>query len=265
MTRSGSVTATVLTWWLSMLSKRTHKGLANGKRLVAKIYDPLYFFDDNGYFDPFLCVESRYVNESATYLRLSDLQGTWIPEYYGSFSLQFAVQGTSTKRCVRLILIGFIPGHSMREMEPKSLSQYDRQGIMKRLIDFDTMLYSRNIVYVDKHPRIIILTTPELRQPKHRRIVFIDFGCVRFRRNCAYPPDAEIESKMFAGTCVSPLLRWHKTVPGSFMADFFEWIDWDWQPWLETECASTAGWIFDEMRDKFLPKWLIQPPEDLPF
>lgn len=42
------------------------KGLTNGKRVVAKIYGPLYFFDDEGYLNPFLCIDKNYNHEAAT-------------------------------------------------------------------------------------------------------------------------------------------------------------------------------------------------------
>jgi hypothetical protein len=50
-----------------------------GTRLVAKAYDPLYF-NDEGYLNPFLCMDKYYTHEANAYMVLIELQGQWIPE-----------------------------------------------------------------------------------------------------------------------------------------------------------------------------------------
>lgn len=57
-------------------------GLTKDTRLVAKIYDPLYFFDDDSYVNLFLCVDKHFTHEVSAYAALSDLQGSMIPKYY---------------------------------------------------------------------------------------------------------------------------------------------------------------------------------------
>lgn len=79
------------------------------KKLVAQVYDPLYFDDDDGYINAFSCVDKHYTHEVHAYHTLAEVQGTFIPRYYGSFSLDIPCQG-SAKRTVRLILIEYIPG-----------------------------------------------------------------------------------------------------------------------------------------------------------
>lgn len=132
-------------------------GLTNGKRVVAKFYDPLYFFDDDGYLNPFLCMDKNYTHETVAYAALSDLQGSQIPEYHGSFTLNIPA-GESKTRCVRLILIEFIPGKTMRDIDPKGVTRADRQNILKTVVDFETLLYTRNLVLADNHPGNAILS-----------------------------------------------------------------------------------------------------------
>ncbi|ODH45032.1 hypothetical protein ACO22_00424 [Paracoccidioides brasiliensis] len=36
----------------------------SNKKLVAKIYDPLYFSDEEGFINPFLCVDKHYTHEA---------------------------------------------------------------------------------------------------------------------------------------------------------------------------------------------------------
>jgi hypothetical protein len=41
--------------------------------LIAKIYDLLYFDDDEGHLNPFLCVDKYYTYEANAYMALSEL------------------------------------------------------------------------------------------------------------------------------------------------------------------------------------------------
>ena len=227
-------------------------GLAKGERVVAKIYDPLYF-DDDGYLNPFLCVDMNYTHEVATYTALSDLQGSVIPKYYGSFTLDIPVR-PSTTRCVRLILIEFILGLPMQDASPERFSQLARQQIIKAVVDFETMLYAQDIVHRDLHPRNIMLTNTDTH--KERRAVFIDFGHVRFGRISHYPNYPVAESAFFPKTYISPLLRWHGAHRPAFK--FGDWVDWDWQPWLEEQYGHTAASITKEMRNLFLSDSRLQ-------
>lgn len=120
------------------------KGLIKGKSIVAKIYDPLYSYDDDGYVNPFACVNEHYTHEAGLYTALWNLQSSIIPRYYGSFSIDISVD-SSTMRSVRLILIELIPGLSMRDLDPSEFSREERQIIMKSLVDFETLLYTRDI------------------------------------------------------------------------------------------------------------------------
>ncbi|RAH48922.1 uncharacterized protein BO95DRAFT_450806 [Aspergillus brunneoviolaceus CBS 621.78] len=59
--------------------------------LVAKIYDPLYFDDDDGYLDPFRCMDMYYTHEANAYPALHELQGLGIPTYFGSYTVNLPV------------------------------------------------------------------------------------------------------------------------------------------------------------------------------
>lgn len=103
-----------------------------------------------------------------------------IPKYYGSYSLDAPIPipiDLSTKRCARLTLMELIPGSSMRNIDPRGLSQQARQQIMKSLIEIYTLAYSREIILVDTHPRNVMLTSSA---SGHAPAVFIDFGDALF-------------------------------------------------------------------------------------
>lgn len=96
--------------------------LATEHHVVAKLYDPLYFDDDDLSFNPFKAVNYNYTREVVTYEVLSDLQGSTIPTYYGSYSLDIPVDADN-KRRVRLILIELISGSSMQDLDPEEMPQ----------------------------------------------------------------------------------------------------------------------------------------------
>lgn len=159
---------------------------------------------------------------------------------------------------MRLILIEFIPGLPLRDADPRNFSQRERQRIMKAVVDFETLLYSRDIVHKDIHPRNIILADDNRSGCDDQRpLVFIDFGDALFGRTSFYSDDPAVEAKALPGTYISPLLRWHGVRRPAF--EFGNWVDWDWQPWLEEEYAHTAASITEEMRERFLPSFLFEP------
>ncbi|KAJ5091819.1 hypothetical protein NUU61_006689 [Penicillium alfredii] len=195
-------------------------------RLVAKIYDPLYFDDDGGFLNPFLCVNEHYTHEANVYHHLSQFQGQGIPRFYGSYSVNLAVDSKQT-RTVRMILIKYIHGVTMRDAKPEHYSQSARQKILKSIVDLDSRVYEKNIQLQDLHPRNVIISSPD-RDPSG--VVFIDFGKTLFSRR----PDDPFALK----------LDW-------FYGQFGDWIDWDWDAWLETEFAHTPGNITPDMRKRW--------------
>ena len=221
------------------------EGLLQGELVVAKIYDPLYVDNEDLSINPFVVADKHYTHEVATYEALSDCQGYMIPDYYGSYSLDIPISSSTTRR-VRLILIELIPGSSMREIDPHGLPQQARQKIMKSLIKFETLVFSRDISLIDVSPRNIMLQLINSADNPHA--VFIDFGDVHFGWT-KYWPEQILGS--LPTTNISPLLRWHEA--HSRNDEFDGWVDWDWQPWLQTEFGHTAAQITSAMREIFLP------------
>lgn len=231
-----------------------------GDRLVAKIYDPLYFNDEEGYINPFLCVDRHYTHESRAYRVLSEMQGKEIPKFYGSYSLELPSVG-HTFRTVRLILIQLICGSDLSTIMNLRgpFSQERRQGIMRSVIDFESRVYERDILLADLFPRNILLKTPQSTTPdvgsdedetpreeeeEEDRLVFIDFGAAIFGRIRDDPIPPEYKPNLFLGQYVSPLLRW-KITP---LYNFGDWIDWDWLSWLEPAFEHTIDTITPEMQ-----------------
>ncbi|OOF93269.1 hypothetical protein ASPCADRAFT_132976 [Aspergillus carbonarius ITEM 5010] len=215
----------------------------DGTELVAKIYDPLYFDDDEGYLNPFLCMDKYYTHEANAYNTLGECQGCGIPKYYGSYSVDLPMESTR-KRTVRMILIEHIRGTTMADANPACFSQSARQHIMKTIVDLESRIFEKDIWLVDLEPRNIIISSAVDSQPQ---IVLIDFGHALFNRRRDDP--LALQLNYFLGQYISPLLRWNKAKAQMYV--FSDWIDWDWDPWLETEFAHTVASITPEMRERW--------------
>ncbi|EER37887.1 conserved hypothetical protein [Histoplasma capsulatum H143] len=215
----------------------------SNRKLVAKIYDPLYFSDEEGFLNPFHCVDKHYTHEAHAYNVLSKSHGGRVPRFYGSYSLNIPVD-RSEMRTVRLILMEYIPGISMQQANPEKFSRLARQEIMKSVINFESQLYEQDILLTDLHPRNVIMMEKSSFDPR-QDLLFLDFAGALFGRRRDDP--VTIESNLFLGRYISPLLRWNKTMA----MQFNDWIDWDWQPWIEAEYAHTAATITPEMQDTY--------------
>lgn len=199
-------------------------GLVQGAHVVAKLYDPLYMDDEDLSMNAFMMADQSYTCEVAAYNILPDLQGTMIPRYYGSYSLDIPVElpgGIPGKRSVRLILIECISGSCMRDLDPGAMPQSARQNIMKSIIGFETLVFHRHALLRDLHPRNIILA-------ETGGIVFVDFGDTWFPSTNKFTAN---KFRYLGNRWASPILRWHEARTGAFRKhEFHEWIDWNWQP-----------------------------------
>ncbi|EGE86861.1 hypothetical protein BDDG_09812 [Blastomyces dermatitidis ATCC 18188] len=229
---------------VEVLAVRPHPPCFQSDRaLVAKIYDPLYFDDEEGFLNPFLCVDKHYTHETHAYDVLSESQGKQVPRFYGSYSLNIAVEGSKI-RTVRLILLEYIPGISMQQANPQKFSCHSRQEIMKSVINFESRVYEQNILLTDLSPRNVIMVEKPGFDSK-QNLLFLDFAGALFGRRRNDP--VAIESNLFLGQYISPLLRWNKTMA----MQFNDWIDWDWEAWIEAEYAYTTTTITPEMWDTY--------------
>ncbi|KAJ5730025.1 uncharacterized protein N7483_004533 [Penicillium malachiteum] len=219
--------------------------------LLAKLYEPLYFNDASEYLCPCRVMDRSYTHETAAYSVLSEFQGREIPRYYGSYTFDIPVDtsGTLNVRSVRLILTEYIRGTDMAEASPyfvkASSPKYvleTRQQIMKKVVEFESVAFTRNILLKDLSPRNVILPDDDPASP-----IFIDFGDALLKRL----PDDPICAKMdfLPGQYISPLLRWDRNRAYEFV--MHEWVDWDWEPWVDAEFANTAPTITPRILEVF--------------
>ncbi|KFY42125.1 hypothetical protein V495_04666 [Pseudogymnoascus sp. VKM F-4514 (FW-929)] len=202
-------------------------GLPTDIDILAKIYDPLYFNHIQDDVDIFRYTEYCYNRERAAYKHLVALQGSIILKYYGSFTISLPVDGEDP-RDVRLILLENVPGSSMNEMDPSSFKQAERQEIMKAVADAERAVYTHKVVNTDIHPRNILIPPNSL--DRGCRAVIVDFGLsyIISSYKKIYP--------LTGVTRTGPLF--HCLDPDD---NFREWVDWDWDAWINAECGHIKG------------------------
>jgi serine/threonine protein kinase len=193
---------------------------------VAKLYDPLYYeFPDREYPDENLNVtdsaDEEYITEAAAYLQLLDtpLQGTITPKYHGSWTLDMPVVigEQQQPREVRMIIIEYVPGTSMQEIDPTTLIQQERENIMLKLIEADIDLRFSGVRHDDLEPRNVILSLAQSDSTdgsQDLRICIFDFGhcAILNHEGRRLGPYSEVRN---------PLYYWTTS---------FEWSDWGWLP-----------------------------------
>ncbi|KAK4142592.1 uncharacterized protein C8A04DRAFT_29716 [Dichotomopilus funicola] len=173
---------------------------------VAKIYDPLYYSFPHKDAPSVPCdvtwsADQDYSREAAAYEHLQTIgqAGSFAPKYFGSWTFTLSLQMGNAKkktppqsRSVRLILIEYIPGKSLRELctgpaptPARMLSEAYRLEVLARILDGEATLRFKGINQRDLAARNVILTLFEDQmegQPEEPnnmispRVVLIDYN-----------------------------------------------------------------------------------------
>lgn len=224
-------------------------GLPTDQDMIAKFYDPLYHDRDDA--NPFRAADYDYSHECASYKRLSELQGSVLPRFFGSYTFRTKIGGHT--RQIRLILLERVNGLPMSRLESKIFSTEERQAIMRQIIDGESALYAKDVRHEDLCPRNVLIERSELGRV---RTVIIDLGKSVIGRS-RNPSNSAEESQWFPGVSISPLLRWN--IYYGYPNSFGDWIDWPWQKWLEVQYKETESTITDEQRQRWpVYDWMLE-------
>jgi serine/threonine protein kinase len=198
--------------------------------MVAKFYDPLYYNFQENRPDPFFNCDAAFAHETSAYHHLQPLQGTVVPRFHGSYTVDIPLRRDSPEsRPVRAILYEYIPGFSLREIEVDGLTRQRRQEIMAGIIDVDCRMLQLGVNNLDLHPRNVIVTSG----PKSREtsVCLIDFDWCKCR--------ARSEAGHLQQPILEPLSdqkvlnRWDDPDFSETMIDFGHLVDWPWSHWLK--------------------------------
>jgi hypothetical protein len=149
--------------------------------LVAKIFDPLYYYSvfRSGLRPHVVNIaDYHHSREVAAYQELNGiLGGGVIPKFYGSWSLYIPTPtpaGCLVIRTVHMILIEYLAGLCMNNLLPSCLTAEMRLNIMTRVVEADIELVYHGVRQGDLAPRnVMLLEDP---QEKDFRLVIIDFN-----------------------------------------------------------------------------------------
>lgn len=135
-------------------------------KLVAKIFDPLYLFDDEWH-SPTYFSERYYSCEAAAYMRIRErgLNGKFTPRFDGCWSFEIPVRinaDREARREVRLILQQFIPGDTMEALiesgKAQNISIDVRMDIIARLMEIHSKLDFIGVRHEDSYTRNVIVS-----------------------------------------------------------------------------------------------------------
>ncbi|KUI54948.1 hypothetical protein VP1G_02314 [Cytospora mali] len=143
-------------------------------KLVAKIFDPLYVFDDEWH-SPTYFSERYYSSEAAAYMRIKKrgLDGKFTPKSHGCWFFEIPVRingDREVRREVRLILQEFIPGDTMEAL----IASVDvRMEVMAQLLEMHSKLAFIGVWQEDRYSRNVMVGKDS--QDKWR-VTLIDFS-----------------------------------------------------------------------------------------
>jgi hypothetical protein len=141
---------------------------SGSRQVVAKIYDPLYYYFDDA--DYTYEADKHYSREAATYMELDEpLGGKEVPKFYGSWTFVTRV----VKRSVRLILMEYFVSPTLQDLDPARYTSEQRLDIIASVLEARVELIKYGIWHMDCHPRNILFRSDSDGQLS---AVIIDFG-----------------------------------------------------------------------------------------
>ncbi|AEO61137.1 hypothetical protein MYCTH_2311014 [Thermothelomyces thermophilus ATCC 42464] len=219
---------------------------------VAKIYDPLYYSFPNKDVPSVPCdvtwlADEDYSREAAAYEHLQSIgkAGSFAPRYFGSwtFTARILIDKTTPRsRPVRLILLEYVRGPSIRELcpAPPAAATFDeayRLEVLARVLDGDAKLRFKGINQRDLAARNVLLNYPPGLPPAERHTMIPRLVLIDYNISIVY---ARTKRKIgpYHGTTLPPNpMQIHWTNP---LQEFRGWIPAEWEaaPRLRQEWLS---------------------------
>ncbi|KAI0582302.1 hypothetical protein Alg130_06191 [Pyrenophora tritici-repentis] len=159
--------------------------------MVAKIYDPLFYDScDDSVFGEDVVTKAHcdYSYEAAAYqeLQKSPAAQELIPAFYGTWTIDIDTlkregdQLCKYTRQVPVLLIEYVRGFTMTDLDPRMLNEQMRTSVVKKALEADSIIYDAGVNHGDMHPRNIVIvgfrSDLEDGAPKEAIIKVIDFN-----------------------------------------------------------------------------------------
>jgi hypothetical protein len=148
-------------------------------KVIAKFFDPLYFYDNMFVLDAFKRVDHSVSMECEAYKRLASLQGSQIPKFVGLFLAALAIPCHATQRAppssrnVYVLLLEYVDGRTLDKVDAREFPPNEQARIMDDIMG----LKDRARVYhLDYFPRNLILRAG--RKHSEYAVVMFDFESI---------------------------------------------------------------------------------------
>ena len=245
--------------------------------MVAKIYDPLYYDNSNGCggeIDVVYKAYSDYRTEAAVYqeLQKSPAAQEVTPAFYGAWTIHVDTlkregdQIWKYTRQVPLILIEYVRGDTMTDIDPLVLSEASRSSLMKKVMHAHSIIFCTGIVHRDVYPRNVIIVAPTNDEaydtPNEVFIKVIDFNISRIR---LHPKDRSPETQH---EIQEELDAWFPKLPSPmllFYSSMGEFACAGWCPDTDpnSDDDPTSLWLWKQFKDdkRYIP--VIWDPADI--
>jgi hypothetical protein len=196
--------------------------------VVAKIYDQLYYDEQNEYGlkeDVMFDAHSDCSREAAAYhqLQRSPVAPEVTPAFYGTWTLPVDTlihdgdQVHKHTRQVPLVLMEYVRAETMRNIDPHTLSEQTRSCLLRRVLDAEIVIYTVGVKNNYICPRNIMIiglrTIPTDDVPDSMTIKMIDLNATTVRHPRYYGAEiareVDQEFQAWFSKLSSPILRWY--------------------------------------------------------
>ena len=244
--------------------------------MVAKIFDPLCYRDydyDIGSINVVYDADGDYSREAAAYeqLQKSSAAREVTPAFYGTWTIPVDTQlrdGDQLQKHTRqvpLVLMEYVRGDTMRNVDARALTEQIRSCILEKVIDNDIVIFHAGIDNPDTSPRNIIIAglqaNPEDNVPDGITVKEIDFNIATVRRhpgchNYQMVREVDEERAVWLPKLQSPMIRWF-----SGMEDFAG------DGWCPGEEGEPELWLWEQYHndERYIPViWDPSQPDARP-
>jgi len=195
-------------------------------RLVAKIFDPLYYPENESRYlieDATQNADMDYSREVAAYKELeASCGGKQIPSFHGSWTCHVPTQSPLglKMRPVRLILIEYLRGSSLLDLKPTLYSEQNRLIIVAQAMEAWVTIHHEGVSQGDFSPRNVLLCEP---LDGDSRVAIVDFSL-------------SVVGRLASGKChkdrfklpLSPLARFigdsNDFIAAGWLPESFDWM-----------------------------------------
>ncbi|KAE8844424.1 hypothetical protein PTNB85_02689 [Pyrenophora teres f. teres] len=237
--------------------------------MVAKVYDPLFYNpSEDCHFgeDVVATANSDYCHEAAAYheLQKSPAAQEVTPAFYGTWTINVDTlkregdQLWKYTRQVPVILIEYVRGFTMTDINPQVLNEQLQSSVVKKALESESLIFHAGVNHGDMHPRNIIVVgfRSDLVHdaPKEVIVKVIDFNVaeVYLHPKCA---NADIKRSI-----MERMQAWSLKLPSPFMRFYHSLNGFVWEGWCpnddpESDNQGSSLWLWNQFKcdERYIP------------